>query len=201
MKGKNKIDLDLEKVTDSAEKLRKAIKQYQIVQKNVEKTGIDLSKFKDFKSVISFQEYMDRKKYFSISERNRKMYASTGTTREKMNVSVKLCELDIDDVTGNINDILYKLNELKDEYEDMCWGRISIDNDKDFWQGDYEGENWTLIHEYEELDSDYIERMSLLDNIEKDIKASIKRKKTNKEKKEYEKYLELKNKFEGDKNV
>lgn len=162
----------------------------------MKKTGIDLSKYKDFKSVLAFQDYMNCKRYFGISERNKKMYASTGTTRKKMNVSVKLCELYIEDMTGNINDIISKLNELKSEYKDMCWGNISLDNDKDFWQGNYEGEYWTLIHEYEELDSDYQERMSLLDNIENEIKASAKRKKTNKYNKDFKKYLELKEQFE-----
>ena len=196
MKDKNKIDLDLEKVTNSADELREMIKQYQVIKKEVKETGIDLSKYKDFKSVLAFQEYMKRKKYFTINERNRKMYADTGTTKQKMNVSVKLYDLDIEDMTGDINDIIDRLNELKNEYKDMCWGKISIDNDKDFWQGSYEGEYWTLIHEYEELESDYNERMILLDKIEKEIERSKKRKKTNKEKKEYEKFLKLKEKYE-----
>ena len=197
MKDKNNMDLDIEKENDSVEKLREAIKKYQIVQKNVEETGIDLSKYEEFKSVKEFNKYLESKKYYTIREYNRKMYASSGTTKGRMTIQMKLCDLDLDyDITGELDDVIEKLTELKKEYKDQCWGKIILNNDKKFWRGDYEGEDWTLLHEYKELDIDYEERMKYIDKIEKEILASEKRKKTNKEKKEYEKYLKLKDKFE-----
>ena len=159
-------------------------------------SGINLEKYQELKSVKALKEHLDSKGYYSIREYNKKMYATEGTTREKMTIQKKLRDFDIEDITGNLNDTLEFLIELKKEYQEECWGEILIDNDKHFWQGDYEGEDWTLLHEYKELDSDYEERMKIVDAIEKQIKTNEKRKQTKKDKKDYEKYLALKEKFE-----
>lgn len=173
----------------------KVIYDYSINKK--EETGIDLRKYEDFKSVKEFNEYLEKKNYYTICEYNRKMYASSGTTRGRMIIQMKLCDLDLDyDITGELDDIIEKLTELKKEYAYQCWGKIILNNEKHFWQGDYESEDWTLLHEYKELDEDYEERMKYIDQIEKEINSFAKIKKTNKEKKEYEKFLKLKDKFE-----
>lgn len=160
------------------------------------KSGINLDQYEDLKSVKNFKDYINKKQYYTIKEKNKIIYSDTGTTREKMIVQVKLCSLDLDNVTGDINYILNKLNELKKEYLNLCWGDILIDNNKSFWQGDYEGEEWNLIHEYEELDKDFNKRMELLNDIEKEISQYEQRKKNKKLKKDYDKYLELKKQFE-----
>lgn len=170
---------------------------YDYTVNNKKETGIDLRNYENLKAVKEFNEYMKNKQYYTIREYNRKMYASSGTTRDKMTIQMKLCDLDLDyDITGNLNETIERLQELKQEYEDQCWGEIVLDNDKHFWRGDYEGEDWTLLHEYKELDKDYEERMKLIDKIEKEIESSKKRKETNKRKKDYEKFLKLKEKFE-----
>ena len=170
--------------------------RFSYTTNRAKESGINLDKYLDLSSVKEFKEYLKNKNYFSIRERNKKMYADNGTTKEPMTVQVKLKDLDIDDVTGYLSDIVELFNNLKKEYEEMCWGKIIIDNDKDFWQGNYEGEDWTLLHEYEELEEDFNERQRLITKIEKQIKSLEKRKKTNKDKKEYKKYLALKEKFE-----
>jgi hypothetical protein len=176
--------------------------KYSLTINKKKETGINLEKYENLKSVKEFKSFLDEKKYYSIREYNKKMYADSGTTRQRMTIQMKLCDLDLDyDIIGELDDVIERLQELKKEYKDQCWGKIILDNEKDFWQGNYEGEDWTLLHEYKELDSDFKKRMSLLDKIEKEISTQEKRKKTNKEKKEYEKFLELKNKFEGGQNV
>lgn len=178
--------------------------KYKIVKQ--EETGIVLSELVDpdkMKSLKKFQDYIKSKNYYSIREYNKKMYGMEATTTKKMKVQKKLCDIDPDYLQDNIDDVLFYLNDLKKTYKDDCWGEIHIDHFKNFWQGDYEGEEWNLVHEYEELDSDYKKRMKLIKDIEKENESLRKLKTKSKEDKDYKQYLKLKEKFQnkGEDNV
>lgn len=128
---------------------------------------MDLRNYKNLNSVKELNKYLER---YTITIEKKEWNEHRGTSENKMRVGFKLKELDLENVTGDILNILEEINLLKEEYitKDFI-GTIEIDNDKSFWQGDYEGETWTLIHYRDENNQEFEERMEIIKRIKEEI--------------------------------
>ena len=159
-------------------------------------------KYEELKSVKKLYDYMSHH-YFSVKQdkEGESWFFYTwkrGFTKNRLIVKKVIEEIDPENLQGNIDEI-YDFFKEKKKNQEIYWGDVLLERDKHFWQGDYEGETWSLIHMYDELDDEYEERLKLVNDIEEEIFKIEEEKERKLLEKEKEQYLKLKEKFHKEK--